>query len=121
MKGGDTFLYRRPDLEKHLWIVLSEPLDDPDNIVLANLTTWRRGGDQACILDVGDHPWIMHRTCVNYSDADVVSQMMVDGWELNHKPSLAPEVLAKVREGAAQSIHIPLWVAKTLRDLGLIE
>ncbi len=37
MEGGDTFL--RADNDKHLWIVISDPLADPENVLLVNSTS----------------------------------------------------------------------------------
>ena len=99
MNLGDTFL--RTDSDKHLWIVLSDPQKDPDNVLLVNLTSSSRERERACVLNAGDHPWIKKETCVNYNDYDAVVtslaklQMAKDGGALVLQPPLLPAILKK--------------------------
>lgn len=68
ISGGDTLIIPAPgtSLDSHLWIVLSDPTLD-HFVLLVNLTSYRPDKDDACILDVGDHPFIRHPSCVNYA------------------------------------------------------
>jgi hypothetical protein len=74
MEACTTFL--RADSDKHLWIVISDPTADPDQVLIVNLTTVDERKEQVCLLHGGEHPWIRHETCVNYAD-DVVTTDIV--------------------------------------------
>jgi hypothetical protein len=70
MDIGDAFLLIDKSIDEHLWVVISKPGDNPDEVVIVNLTSHDSPDkDASCILDAGDHPWIRHRTCVRYMDA----------------------------------------------------
>ena len=60
METGDTLIIPIPgvNLDSHLWIVISNPIADPERIVLVNFTKYRADKDQACVLNVGDHEFI---------------------------------------------------------------
>jgi hypothetical protein len=66
MNAGDTLLIDAPGttLDSHLWIVISDPALDPQRVVLVNMTSHRADKDQACVLEMGDHPYVSHRTCI---------------------------------------------------------
>ena len=69
MVAGTTFLLSAGDI--HLWIIISDPKLDPQNVLIVNLTSLGPRKEQSCVLKVGDHPWIRHDTCVNYGDSKV--------------------------------------------------
>ena len=108
-EAGDTWQPREPN--SHLWIVVTDPQNDPSHVVSVNLTTYKDDGkrliDDACVLERGDHPFIKHRSCVLYEKAIVhpVSQLE-QAYKKNlitcHSP-LSPAVLRRVREGFLKS------------------
>lgn len=70
MKSGDTFLIVDGS-DDHLWMVISDTDQDPENVVVVPFLSDRPHLDQACVLNAGCHPFIKHPTCVQYSDAMV--------------------------------------------------
>jgi hypothetical protein len=122
MNSGDTYLI--PQDDKHLWAVISEPSFDPDNLVVVMFVSWKRHCDQNCILDVGDHPFIQRRTCVEYhratikSDANLEQQFRANRLVL--KARLSPSALAKIRR-AAQDADMRNDCRDVLRQQGIIE
>ena len=76
MDAGDAFLI--PEEDDHLWAVISDPTQDSDNVVIIMFVSWTEKYDQACVLKVGDHPFIRHDTCVQYPAAKVVSNQILD-------------------------------------------
>ena len=72
---GDALLLssRHRDLDPHLWVVASDPALNADRVLILNLTSWRPGIDQSCVIESGEHPLVNHRTCVNYSGARITS------------------------------------------------
>lgn len=53
----------------HLWIVITEPNDTPEEVVIVNLTTRHPSSDTTLILNTTDHRFIEHETVVYYADA----------------------------------------------------
>jgi hypothetical protein len=124
---GDTFRVTDPGstLDRHLWIVLSNPEADPEAILIVNMTSWGTQKDPACVLGAGDHPFLSHKSCVNYRDAKVLSaarlEALLSAKHIAKQPPLSKDVLARVLCGAATSRFIALDHAKLLADQGLIE
>lgn len=62
----DTFYSNKP----HLFIVISEPLGDKKNVIVVNVNSWYSNCDETTILCVGDHPFIGHKSYINYRLAE---------------------------------------------------
>lgn len=126
VRGGDTFLVEEPgtSYDSHLWIVLSDPNIDSDSVLIVNLTSWRADKDQACVLDAGDHPYVKHRSCVNYTGAKVVTAAHIErllsvGKLVSHSP-VDPGLLAKIRNSVLTS-RMALGNVALVEEQGLIE
>lgn len=123
MDAGDTFI--RGDADKHLWIVLSDPKLNPDRVLIVNLTTLDARKERACILTIGEHPWIHHDTCVNYADSVVTTLQRLnaagDGGAIYMKDPLSEALLTKIREGALASERMPMDNAEVLFEQGLVD
>lgn len=124
MNAGDVFrLGGVADI--HTWAVISDPALGAQRVLLVNFTSWDRLEDQACILDAGDHPFLTHRTCVNYprarvaADADL-EQLRAAGRLVMLTP-LSAEVLRRVREGAMTSMRMKLEYAEILIEQKLVD
>jgi hypothetical protein len=120
---GDTFL--RADSDKHLWLIISDPALDPENVVIVNLTTLDDQKESVCILKRGDHPWVRHDSCVNYRDAVVTSLEKLakarKGKAIIVKSPLKAAVLVRIQQGVADSQRMPLDIANILIEQGLVE
>jgi len=123
MDAGSTFLLTQKD--SHLWIVLSDPAIDAENVLIVNLTTAHHLKESVCLLEAGEHPWVCHRTCVNYADAKVVPlkslYALKDKGLLRLQNPLSAALLQRVREGAAPSVRMSLENAQILIDQRLID
>lgn len=121
---GGCFLFKNPDLDDHLWVIISRPCADYERIAIVNLTSWRKGVDTSCIIEAGEHPWVKHRTCVRYRDAKVVSHRLLDAWggagHAESQEPFAPELLRHIRAGAAESVFTPYEVIDILDEQGLL-
>ncbi len=128
MNAGDTLIIDEPgtSLDSHLWIVISDPAENPDEVVLVNFTKYRADKDQACIVELGDHPFISQRTCVEYRGAKTASakelQILLDSGQISsHKPA-SPELLRRIRDGVPNSRmrneHVLLLIAQGVIDSG---
>ncbi|MSU78846.1 MAG: hypothetical protein EXS16_12225 [Gemmataceae bacterium] len=99
MKAGDTFKISQPgtSLDSHLWVVISDPAINGEQILIVNVTTKRADSDLACVVNKGEHPFVHHETVVSYRGAKVVSATDIDtlikaGAVWNHAP-VSPTLL----------------------------
>jgi hypothetical protein len=120
---GTTFL--RTDSDKHLWIVLSDPTRAADQVLLVNMTTLDERKEQICVLNVGDHPWITHATCINYGDAVLTTLDKLlsakDAGALKLQDPLAAHVLQRILAAVPASERIALEYAELLQQQGFVE
>ncbi len=127
MKAGDTFRIPQPgtSLDSHLWVVISDPAIDSKEILIVNFTSLRADSETACVLAVGEHPFVQHATCVNYRGAKVVSaidiQMLLNAGSLQAHASVSAAILQRIRDGAANSVRMSLEHADILIKQKLID
>ena len=69
MKAGDTFTLKDKAVDSHLWVILSDPAIDEDRVLFVSMTSYDITKENVCLLDVGDHPSIKHKTCIAYDFA----------------------------------------------------
>jgi hypothetical protein len=123
VKAGDTYLVALV-ADEHLWMIISDPALDPDRVLMVNFSTWKPYHDQACVVDRGDHPFLKHRTCVNYPEARVTTvaalEHLVTARQLFPQPPLSEDLLRRVRESARGS-RIRLAQLQILIDQGLVD
>ena len=55
---------------EHLWVVATNP-DENELVAVVNITTLRGAKDQTVVLQRGEHLFIKHDSCVNYSRAEI--------------------------------------------------
>jgi len=125
MKVGDTILVDAPgtSYDSHLWMVISDP-DQGSQCLIVNFTSWRADKDQACVVEAGEHPYIKHRTCVEFRGAKLVpiaklEECLRSGALVSHEPLSAP-LLAKIRAAVPNS-RISLGFAQLLMDQGVVS
>lgn len=126
MKAGDTFRFSERVKDDHLWMIISEPDRNPDApLVIVSFTTFRLSNDPSCIVLPGDHPFLTRETCVYYRGARFAQRGTFDRCvacgDIIPEDPLSPEILARVREGAARSPYIREGIRKLLVEQGLIE
>lgn len=126
MEAGYTFLNASArNLPTHLWVIVSDPEQDADNVLIVNLTSWKSYHDQTCILRPGDHPWIQHDSCVNYPDAKVTSISTLEGLLsqglITPKEAFDEEVREAIRARAGESEDLRNAHYDLLRRQGLVE
>jgi hypothetical protein len=124
LKAGDAFQLVGV-ADKHLWIVISDPAADPSRVLFVNFTTYGPLEDQTVILGPTDHSFIQHKTCVAYSrcreanGADL--EKLRQSGRLQLYDPVSPELLQRLRQGAADSPRAKIGHVQLLRDQGLIE
>lgn len=111
-------------MDSHLWLVLSDPIRDPRNIILVNFTTLTDEKEAVCVVNAGEHPRVTHPTCVNYRQALNVSMEQLRELErgevLDFQTDLSEGLLKRIRDSAADSRHFPEAFYEILLDQDLI-
>ena len=72
MDAGETLFFSHSE---HLWVVISDPVQDKERVLLVNFSSVKEGVplDSACVLLPGEHPYISKDTFVYYRHAQVLS------------------------------------------------
>jgi hypothetical protein len=122
MEAGDTFLLTKVD--DHLWVILSDPGQDADQVLVVSVTTWRQGKDPACMIGRNEHPFVTHESCMAYIEARALSRANLftfkDSGLLKLLDPVSAGLLGRMREGAARSDHLKPAFKDILRRQGLI-
>jgi hypothetical protein len=105
--GRSLYLSERPGAAPHLWLVLTDPHGNPPEVVLTMVRTRKRFTDDTVILNVGDHPFVKHESCVHYSDAQrfsvaAIMQRAAEG-HCELRADMTSALLARVRQGLRDS------------------
>jgi hypothetical protein len=108
--AGDTFRPADPRADIHLWVVISDPSIDPNQVLIVSLTTYKPYKDGACILKTGDHPFIRHDTCIAYDLARVVSLSQLE--TLLKSGMLIPD--DPVSHQVLERIRAAIWDSKRI-------
>ena len=116
-KGGDTFLIRTSDGEggqpwAHLHLILLDADSDTDSTIIVNIETLRNSRqDQTTVLEVGDHEFVVRRSCVLYGRARILDgatlRRLVEQGDAIPRTPLRPDVLERVRQGILRSRRTP--------------
>ncbi len=56
MKAGDTFILPDDSADKHLWVVISDPDQDPERILVVGLTSYDVTKEDVCLIKAREHP-----------------------------------------------------------------
>ena len=122
---GSTFLNREAqNLPSHLWVVISKP-DSSGQVAIANLTSCRGTDDDCgCFCDRGDHPFVHHKSYVNYACIKVVTLAKLN--ELLKKDLIelhadaSDDFLDRIWEGSTRSRFTRNEIIDLLRSQDLI-
>ncbi len=93
----------------HLYLFLTECEGNPPQTIMVNVTSWRRGLDETCILSPNDHPNISKKSIIYYEDA-----CLIEEWrskiilrDCNNALPISQELLVKIQQGLCQSDETP--------------
>ncbi|MCH3917121.1 MAG: hypothetical protein LKE40_06620 [Spirochaetia bacterium] len=98
---------------RHLRVVITDADENRDYLVVS-ITTWHEelpGQDDSCILSAGCHPFITHKSWVDYSRSRVMNYMEIfNGIQkglLIRKEDMPVAVIALIQEGAEKTDFLP--------------
>lgn len=127
MEAGSTFCLAEvhTEIDDHLWVVLSEPEQNPESVLLVSITTLRPHKDQACLIHRGEHPWVTHDSCVAYDFARTVTlkqlNALKDSGRIVLRERLSELLLTRIRRAAADSTRLEMRFADLLIEQGLLD
>ena len=111
IKLGTTFWGCSPDdpNTKHLWFVISDPGSNHGLAIIANMTTYRAGSEECCVLQPGDHPAVKHKSVINYLRARNVSVANIEKAHKSRPDCIVfaeaadRELIIRILQGALES------------------
>lgn len=72
---GQTITLRKDDGVEHIYFVIGQY---GERFLLVNATTFKSGKVADCILDSNDHPFLRHKSIINYGDALDAKETVID-------------------------------------------
>ncbi len=96
----------------HLRFVISDP-DVDDKVLVVNMTTVYETGreDLSCVLIPGDHPCVIHKSCIAYEDALDLDcmKLLKEKFKgtIQMEEELSEETLLKIQTGARNTEALP--------------
>lgn len=118
IRAGRSLRIRDVRMGWHLFFVVTDP-DPTTKVVTVMLVTERPHTDHTCILDVGDHPFVRHRSSVDYGTARFAPVRKLEEAVRRARASfdadLSDDLLERVRAGLLASGRTPNDVAAHVR------
>jgi hypothetical protein len=123
MKAGTAFVLKDKAVDDHLWIVLSDPELDAEQVLIVSITSLTPVKEQTCLVVPEDHSWVRRASCVAYNFARVVSLETLyrfkDAGMLELQDAISPQLLSRIRERSVESTglkvdHFDILVAQGL-------
>ena len=102
MEVGETFI-----AADHLWVAVAKT--PAGEVVVFNLTSFRPHCDGTCVMEAGEHPFIIHKTIVRYAAGELLdesAQAFVAKTYPSREPA-SPQLIAKIQRGAIASPQTP--------------
>ena len=125
---GDTFFAPWPDpgSVRHLFFVISDPQSDRERVLVVPLMTWDEDWEEStCIVRPGVHRFVRHGSYIDYGCAELVAADLIEerleSGEFKGHDRAGPELLGRIREGAARSDRLRLAFLDVLVEQGLVE
>ncbi|WP_179253516.1 hypothetical protein [Brucella pseudogrignonensis] len=118
-RAGTLLIPSGPDENpgmRHLHIVCTDPCAKQKQLVVS-VTSWKNDlCDGTCILDGGDHPWVVHKSWVLYRAARLEAASTLDnGIEkgmFEVREVMTAEVFGRVLNGLCASPHTKRGIKK---------
>lgn len=123
IRAGRSVLLSEPPLyEAHLWFILTDP-DQAKKVVAVMLRTPKPYTDPTLLLEVGDHPFIRHQSCVHFPAAQRLSvseiTAAIKSGRCHLKEDMSRELLVRVRAGLLASPRTVRAIADFCRKIWL--
>lgn len=118
IKAGDTFVWRGNARKRHLYIAMNDGAAFGGRVAVLNITE-SVGGSASFVLRKGDHPYIYKNSDVNFGDAFIVDENLLDAQvkcgEAVPDAKMDGALLRKIAEAAAKHPAPPNEVKKIIK------
>jgi hypothetical protein len=125
---GDCFVFRSGSDGNHLWVVISDPVLNPDVVLITNLSSikGRPLEDLSCTFDPGEHPWIVNGSYVVYSKARSytlaqLSTMVASKTLVLQAVPFSIPLVKRIHSGAVITRRLAQEHLNQLRDQGFVR
>lgn len=115
----DTLLIPSGPSGEHLFAITTDACNEANHLLL-NVSTIREGSfhDPACIVNVGDHPFITSQSYVVYRSGQIQKAerltLMVDGWVYKKHQPACDALVKKMLDGVTVSRFTPKFIISYL-------
>jgi len=127
LAAGDSFFAPWPEEDAviHLFFVISSPEKDMKRVVVVPLMTWDEYKESTCTLEPGEHPFVRHKSYIDFGcaakvDGDEIDKKIRSNEFRKHKPA-SVKLLKKIRDGAGKSEYLALGLRDILEDQDLVD
>lgn len=108
MKIGNTFFLERLCNKSHLYIIIG--IDhEKDEAIAVNITEFKVNLDTSCVLNIGDHPFIIKKSIISYRDIETFKYSRLKT-EINLKDKrddVSCDLLKRIISGVLKSDQTP--------------
>ena len=114
--AGECYLFEDVG-GRHLHIILTNPAGSHSQVIMVNITSWRTGSDETCIIWPEEHPFIKGQSVVFYQKASMVKESNIALIKRNGRAlePLSDRLLTKICEGICKSDQTPTQVKEFYR------
>lgn len=119
-QAGRTFLWSGHGVpQRHLWIVLTDPDPTANQVIVVMVVSRKPYSDATVILQPGDHPFIEHESCVDFSTGRTVSVSRLEAHLADDGCSPRPDVgkglLRRIQKGLLESEYTDHYLKPILQ------
>jgi hypothetical protein len=124
--AGDSFVFRSGSDGRHLWVVISDPFQNNDKVLIVNLTTVRgvRFEDLCCVIEPGEHEWVKARSYIKFDMARVYPderlELFKNGRVIREYSPFSAPILDRIRKATLVTQNLELGHVQLLQDQGLV-
>ncbi len=123
INAGDVFITSdsQRHVDDHLWTVISDPSQNAERVLIANLTTYRGApGHDDCVLGPEEYEGLDHKSCILFQKASVCSlehlEKALEKGLIQARQSLSEDVLARIRAAAEETRFLSGEAKELLRQ-----
>jgi hypothetical protein len=117
-----SFTDGRDGPQPHLFFIASKPSIDP--ILILNFTTPNKFSCTRCLIQVGEHEFVTHETCIAWDSAQFTSRAYLREWyddgTIRVQQPLSQDLIEKVWCGAEVTLQLTLEYRDLLVEQDLI-
>ena len=125
MRPGETFFLAGGAADRHLRVVISDPSIDSERVLFVSMTSYDVTKENVCVFEVGNHPFVKHRSCIAYGTAKeaplAALLRLLDAGQLRISEPMSASQLDRIRRGVSLSRDIKRKYLDLMLDQGLLD